>query len=255
MTIPRIYSPSALEEGKPCRLESDQVKYLKHVLRLPPGAPVIVFDGRGAEFAAHIKSFTPRFVEVELKKKIETSERKIKITLAQALPKAHKMDMIVRSAAELGADEIIPFVAGRSVARISEEKSSEKVARWQKIAREAARCCRDPQIANVRPVASFDAVVASEESGFVLKMIFWEEEEQKTIKDLLTNHSRLAVKNFFIIVGPEGGFTREEIAKAQKAGFTSVSLGRQILKAESAAAAIITIIQYEKGIFSRASKR
>ncbi len=83
-----------------------------------------------------------------------------------------------------------------------------------------------------------------------LKMIFWEEEDQKSIKDILSDQTWAQAKDIFIIVGPEGGFSKDEILKAKEAGFISVSLGKQILKVETAALAIISIIQYEKGIFS-----
>ena len=94
----------------------------------------------------------------------------------------------------------------------------------------------------------------SSASDDALKLIFWEEESQKTIKDILTDETFTAVKDFFIIVGPEGGFSRDEVSMAKEAGFISVSLGKQILKVETAAAAIISIIQYEKGIFGHRSQ-
>jgi 16S rRNA (uracil1498-N3)-methyltransferase len=88
-----------------------------------------------------------------------------------------------------------------------------------------------------------------------LRLIFWEEEEQKSIKDILTDQAWALAKDIFIVVGPEGGFSKEEIARAKETGFISVSLGKQILKVETAATAIISIIQYEKGIFSKTSGR
>jgi 16S rRNA (uracil1498-N3)-methyltransferase len=91
-------------------------------------------------------------------------------------------------------------------------------------------------------------------SGDALRLIFWEEESQKTIKDIFTDETRAATKDFFIVVGPEGGFSKDEVLMAKDAGFISVSLGKQILKVETAAAAIISIIQYEKGIFSHRSQ-
>ena len=254
MTIPRIYSPIALEKGKLCELGQDNHKYLKQVLRLEQGARITVFDGLGNEFAAVIKKFSTNRVALELGEKIETPGREIKITLGQALPKAGKMDVIVRGAAELGADLIIPFAAARSVSRIAGEKSPLKAARWQKIAREAARCCRSSQITDVLPVASFETMLARA-CKQALKMIFWEEEDQKNIKDILSNQACTDVKDIFIIVGPEGGFSKDEILKAKEAGFISVSLGKQILKVETAALAIISIIQYEKGIFSNTAGR
>jgi 16S rRNA (uracil1498-N3)-methyltransferase len=254
LTIPRIYSPHALEKGKLCRLDHDNFKYLKHVLRLQPGSDIAVFDGFGHEFAAVIKGFPINEVDVELREEKETPLREIKITLAQALPKAHKMDVIVRNAAELGADVIIPFAAHRSVSRVDGEKSLAKTARWQKIANEAARCCRSSQVTAVGPIVPWETMLACAARD-ALKMIFWEEEEVQSIKDILLDQTWAAVKDIFIIVGPEGGFTREEVGRAKEAGFISVSLGRQILKVESAAPAIIAIIQYEKGIFSKASGR
>jgi 16S rRNA (uracil1498-N3)-methyltransferase len=163
------------------------------------------------------------------------------------------MDTIVKSAAELGADVIIPFDAARSVSRIAGEKSSLKVVRWQKIAGEAARCCHSSHIAKVSKVSSFADMLTSA-SGDALKLIFWEEESQKTIRDMLTDETCAATKDFFIVVGPEGGFSKDEVTMAKEGGFVSVSLGKQILKVETAAVAIISIIQYEKGIFGNRSQ-
>jgi 16S rRNA (uracil1498-N3)-methyltransferase len=87
-----------------------------------------------------------------------------------------------------------------------------------------------------------------------LKLIFWEEESRKTIKDVLTDDALEACRDFFIVVGPEGGFSKDEIEKTKEVGFFSVSLGKQILKVETAAASILSIIQYEKGIFSATSQ-
>lgn len=239
-----------LEKGNPCQLGPDNHKYLKQVLRLEQGSHVKVFDGFGHEFEAVIHSFPVNGVILELGKEIKTAAREIKITLAQALPKANKMDTIVRAAAELGSDVIIPFTAARSVSHLSAEKGSLKVLRWQKITREAARVSRSVQVTEVHEVTSFENMLdwAAPEA---LKMIFWEEEDLKSIKDVFSDQSTKKTKDIFIIVGPEGGLTREEISRARGKGFISVSLGKQILKVETAAPAILSIIQYEKGIFSK----
>jgi 16S rRNA (uracil1498-N3)-methyltransferase len=253
LTIPRIYSPDALENKTTCELGPDNLKYLKQVMRLKQGDKINVFDGFGQEFEAVIRGFAAKTVLIELGKRIPQKDKEIRITLAQAIPKAGKMDTIVKSAAELGADVIIPFDATRSVSRIAGEKSSLKIARWQKIAREAARCCHSSHIAKVSKVSSFADMLTSA-SGDAIRLIFWEEESQKTIKDMLTDESFAATKDFFIVVGPEGGFSKDEVTMAKEGGFVSVSLGKQILKVETAAAAIISIIQYEKGIFSNRSQ-
>jgi len=253
LTIPRIYSPDALDNKTTCELGADNLKYLKQVMRLKNGDRINIFDGFGREFEAIIKGFSTKTVLIELGKIIPTADKKIRITLAQAIPKAGKLDAIVKSTAELGADVIIPFDASRSVGRIADEKISLKVARWQKIAGEAARSSHSSHIAKVSNVSSFADMIALA-SGDTLRLFFWEEESQKTIKDIFTDETRATTKDFFIVVGPEGGFSKDEVLMAKDAGFISVSLGKQILKVETAAAAIISIIQYEKGIFSHRSQ-
>jgi 16S rRNA (uracil1498-N3)-methyltransferase len=254
LTIPRIYSPDALENKTNCELGSDNLKYLKQVMRLRQGDKINIFDGYGREFEAVIKGFSTKTVFIELGKIIPAAIKEIRITLAQAIPKAGKMDAIVKSVTELGADVIIPFDASRSVGRIAGEKSSFKVARWQKIAGESARSSHSSHIAKVSKISSFADMLTSASSD-ALKLIFWEEESQKTIKDILTDESFVPTKDFFVVVGPEGGFSRDEVMMAKESGFISVSLGKQILKVETAAAAIISIIQYEKGIFGNRSQK
>ncbi len=250
MTKPRIFSPESLQNASVCQLGIENLRYLKTVLRLKAGDAVRVFDGFGHEFEGRIESFTETGVMVPLQAMIDQPEKSIRITLAQAIPKAAKMDAIVKTAAELGADEIIPFEAMRSVSRLDARKAELRVARWQKIVQEAARCARSTGVADILPVMSFPEMLVKA-SPLALKMIFWEEESQRSIRDVLTGPVAEGVSHYFIIIGPEGGLTRDEVFRAGEAGFLSVSLGHQILKVETAGAAILAIIQYEKGIFSQ----
>ena len=250
LTLPRIYSSETLQNASTCLLGKDNLRYLKTVLRLRPGDRIIVFDGFGHEFEAYINRFGASDVSLSLGKQFPETKRKISVTLAQAIPKAGKMDLIVKTAAELGADVIVPFISARSVSRIEGEKASMKVARWQKIVREASRCARSVRVTAVEPVLSF-ADMLSRAAPDERKLIFWEEEDQQSIRDALNEKRFAGAVCYFIIVGPEGGLSRDEVNLAKEAGFVSVSLGRQILKVETAAAAILSIIQYEKGIFSQ----
>jgi 16S rRNA (uracil1498-N3)-methyltransferase len=250
LTLPRIYSSETLQNATACLLGPDNLRYLKTVLRLQPGDGIIVFDGFGHEFEARIECFSASGVHVSLGTQIPQADKKISTTLAQAIPKAGKMDLIVKTAAELGTDVIIPFTAVRSVSRIAGEKASAKVDRWQKIVREAARCSRSPRLTVIEPVLSF-ADMLSRATPDARKLIFWEEEDQQNIRDVLNDPGFDEVGHYFIVVGPEGGLSRDEVARARESGFISVSLGKRILKVETAAAAILSIIQYEKGIFSQ----
>ncbi len=249
MTLPRIYSPETLQGAETCELGEDNLRYLKTVLRFKPGDRIRVFDGFGHEYEARIENFGAAGVSIRLEAPLPLEKKEIQVTLAQAIPKAGKMDLIVKTAAELGTDVIIPFMAVRSVGRVEKEKAAAKAARWQKIVREAARCSRSPLAATVEPVMSFDEMLARAAPDS-RKLIFWEEEQQNNIRNVLNDRSLAEVRHYFVIVGPEGGLSREEIDRAVKTGFVSVSLGKYILKVETAAAAILSIIQYEKGIFS-----
>ena len=254
MTLPRIYSSESLQNATACLLGTDNLRYLKTVLRLQPGDKIIVFDGFGHEFKARIQDFVTSGVNVALGAPIPQAAKKISLTLAQAIPKAGKMDLIVKTAAELGADVIIPFTAARSVGRIEGERAEGKVARWQKIVREAARCSRSPRLAAIEPVLSFGTMLMKATPS-ACRMIFWEEEDCLTIRDVLHDQRFSGAQHYFVVVGPEGGLSREEVDRARTAGFVSVSLGKRILKVETAAAAIISIIQYEKGIFGESAGR
>jgi len=249
LTLPRIYSSESLQNVSECLLGMDNLRYLKTVLRLKPGDAILIFDGYGHEYEARIGSFSASGVRVHLEKPVAQAGKKISITMAQAIPRAGKMDLIVKTAAELGADEIIPFMALRSVGRIEDEKADAKVRRWKKIVQEAARCTRSSYVTSILPVMNFSDMLTSAKPS-ALKMIFWEEEEQKSIRDVMTDSALINIRDYFIIVGPEGGLSRDEVVRARESGFMSVSLGRQILKVETAGAAILSIIQYEKGVFS-----
>ena len=254
MTVPRIYCSETLRDAAGCELGAENLRYLKTVLRLKPGDPIIVFDGYGHEFAARIEAFGLSQVSVSLEKPLPAAPRPIRLTLAQGIPKAGKMDLIVRTAAELGTDVIIPVSAARSVPQLGKEKAAGKVDRWQKIVREAARCTRSPRLAVIEQVLSFDEMLA-QAAPQDRKLIFWEEEDRQTIRQVLHDARFAEAVSYFIIVGPEGGLTRDEVARAGQAGFVSVTLGKHILKVETAAMAILAIIQYEKGIFGLQSER
>ena len=248
MTVPRIHFPGFVEQGRFCELGGKDLRYVRSVLRMKTGDRLILFDGAGCECEAVIKAVSSDGVKVEVLRKNMLDDRGIRITVFQALPKGNKMDAIVRKATELGASVIIPFISARSVPRLTQEKARDRVSRWRSIAKEAARQGGRADIPEVREILSFDEMLASAE-GPELKIIFWEEESERGIKELLRGGRNKRAKDVSVIIGPEGGFSNEEVARAVAAGFTSVSLGRYVLKVETAAVTILSIIQYELGIF------
>ncbi|MDO8784947.1 MAG: 16S rRNA (uracil(1498)-N(3))-methyltransferase [Syntrophales bacterium] len=251
MTIPRLYFPEKVEKGDRRVLDRENLNYLKSVLRMKSGDRLFLFDGAGCESEALILDFTARGVSVEIVKKEEekTQDKAVSITLFQALPKANKMDSIVRKGTELGADAIIPFHSARSIPRLSPETALLKTSRWRKIAAEATRQCGRSRMPEIGKILSLFEVLEYSPGGG-LRIIFWEGETETGLRQVLRDERHEGIKEFVLVVGPEGGFLREEVDMATAGGFISVGLGRQILKVETASLAILSILQYEKGIFN-----
>lgn len=248
MTVPRIFFPGSVREGELCELGEQTLRYIKSVLRMKKGESLILFDGAGWEYEAAIKTFLDDRVSIEVLKKNRIPEKAVKISLFQALPKATKMDFIVQKATELGADRIISFQSARTVPRLSQDKARGKISRWRSIAQEASRQCGRADIPEIRGIVSFEEMLACSE-GQSLKIILWEEESKRNIKEILRDEKYAGANDISVVIGPEGGFTREEIERAADKGFISATMGKNILKVETAVLAILSIIQYEKGIF------
>lgn len=245
MTLPRLYLPRPLERGALCDPTPDQARYLGTVLRMREGDPLLVFNGTGQEYGAVLRR-GPAGILLEITDRRTEPAAGIDITLCQAIPKAEKLDGIVRHATELGVSRIIPFFAERSVPRWPEAKSRLKRERWQKIALEGARQSGRTDIPEIGPVVPFDEMLRSGRPGS-LGLILWEGETELGIREVFRDPRHDGVGAFHLAIGPEGGFGHEEIERAQRAGFLSVSLGRRVLRVETAALTVLALVQYEKG--------
>lgn len=246
MTHPRLYIPRPIEVGDVLAAAEEQVRYLKTVLRMGTGDPLVVFNGTSWEYDAVIRRVSSEGMDLEITQKRPIPPREIEITLCQAIPKAEKMDAIIRHATELGIGRIIPFFAERSVPRWPEAKSPQKRARWQKIAIEACRQSGRADIPEIGDVTTFPGMLrACPPEG--LRLIFWEEESARGIGEVLRGPGQGEMKSFIGVIGPEGGFEKDEVALARQAGFISVSLGKRVLRVDTAAVAALAILQYERG--------
>jgi 16S rRNA (uracil1498-N3)-methyltransferase len=246
VTIPRLYFPRPLETGAVCAASADQARYLKTVLRMREGDPLLIFNGTGWEYKAVIRRRTAEGMGLEITGRKRLPAAGIHVTLCQAVPKAEKMDGIIRHATELGAERIIPFLADRSVPRWQSEQFPRKRERWQKIAVEASRQCGRPDIPEIGEIVTFERMLCDvPESG--LRLIPWEEETKMGIREILRDPARSGLKEFVLVIGPEGGFSAGEIELARHAGFLSVSLGERVLRVETASLAVLAILQYERG--------
>ena len=218
-------------------ITGQDLNHIKNVLRLRTEDRLICFDGKGIEYLCSITAIDKDSIRTEIisSKKADT-EPAARITLAQALPKSSKIDYIIQKAVELGVFKVIPVITERTIAKGS------KLERWNKIAKEASEQCGRAIIPEVAPSMNFNEFL-SISTDFDLKLIPWENEKQNSLKSVLKEHHN--THNIALLIGPEGGFSAQEVKEAVNRGFMPVSLGKRILRTETAALCAVSNILYE----------
>jgi len=240
--MPRIYLPINHIKDDRISITDEKARYLISVLRCRKGDDLIIFDGKGNCYRTTILKTDRREVIADVIKKFPCdTESHINITLVQGLLKGEKMDMIIQKTTELGVKEIIPVVTERSQLR-----DTRKVTRWRKIAEEASRQSGRSVIPIIREPVEFKKFLANHDPQYKFQgFIFFEEDGMKlseAVSSLVSHPSSL-----FVVIGPEGGFTKEEITIAKGKGLLITSLGKRILRAETAAISAMTLVQYLLG--------
>ncbi len=219
--------------------------HMAHALRLKIGTRIILSDGPGRKHVGIIATIGKDNLLVQLE---ESSAEPVRpagplLTLCQGLPKGDKMEFILQKSTELGVDVIVPFVAERSVAKLPKEREAERLERWRRITREAARQSRRTTIPELSPAADFHHLLESLQQE--VKILLWEEEKSNRLKSVLG--SLPAPKSVAVMVGPEGGLTGAEAAAAIASGFIPVTLGTRILRTETAGPALLAVLQFYWG--------
>jgi 16S rRNA (uracil1498-N3)-methyltransferase len=229
-----------LASGQVVELAPGDANHARRVLRLRAGSPVAVADGRGAVFLGAIASTGPAAVRVRLGEPLPAAESPLEVTLLQCLLKGDKMDLVIRQAVELGAARIIPVIAERSVPRRSDGDAAGRLPRWRAIARAAAAQCRRAVLPAVEPLQDFAQALAG--AGDQPLLAPWEEEKMSGLSELFGQlfpaHGAVSV-----LIGPEGGFSEPEAGALAAAGARLVHLGPRILRAETAAAVTLALVQ------------
>ena len=210
------------------------------------GDKLLLFDGKGKEFESTIEKIFHKEVWVRRDKSISpTPPSPLKICLAQAFVKSPALDYLLQKTTELGVNDIQLFHSERTVVKVKPDHLAKKVIRWQEIVKSACRQCGRTVLPDLKLPVSFEDLVKNAAQENTLCLILWENEEKTDLKTLL--RSMPPVPHIFAIVGPEGGFTADEINFAKKSGFKLISLGKRILRSETAAIALLSILQYEWG--------
>ena len=240
----RFFVPNDQISDKTIRIIGSDVNHIKNVLRSSVGEKLELFDSEGFSYVAIIENLFPTMIDCRMQEKFRKEvEPKIDITLAQSLPKGKKFDFILQKGTELGIKEIVPIISERSIPKI-EEKEEKKNLHWQKIARESSEQCGRTYIPSIGKISSFRNFVETARD-FDLKIIPYEGEIALKLRDLLSSPDKLSFKKIAILIGPEGGFAKEEVDLAIINGFFPITLGKRILRVETAAITAVAQVMYE----------
>ena len=207
-------------------------------------------------------------IECEIKQKlINETESNIKVSIFQGLPKSDKMELIIQKSVELGAYDIIPTKMNRCVVKLKEKDANKKIQRWQKISEVAAKQCGRSHIPTIQNITNIEKI-CQESKNYDIVIVAYEKEDKNTIKEELKKLKKLQEQlqennligkqeisnkaiekkkeiKIAIVIGPEGGIEEEEIIKLKKSGAKIVTLGKRILRTETVALHILSIIMYE----------
>jgi len=222
-------------------------RHMARVLRLKAGSAVTLTDAAGGLLSGVIEEVGAKSLTVLISGREnapeEEKEQGLRVTLYQGLPKGEKLDLILQKCTELGISELVTFDAARSVVKLRGERGAGRLERCEKIAQEAARQSGRRLAPQVSLGGSLEVVLR--EARQEVKLLLWEGEQTTRLKEVFAAHP--SPESVAIVVGPEGGLTNEEVKQAVASGFTPVSLGRRILRTETAGLAMLAILQFHYG--------
>jgi 16S rRNA (uracil1498-N3)-methyltransferase len=223
-------------------LKGTDASHICTVLRLQTGDKIQVLDGKGSLYVVQLGDVKAKLVKGEIisSEKVNT-ESPLTIHLGQSLIKGNKFDVVLRKSVELGVKTITPLMTERTVVKSNGNK---KIGRWQKIAEESCKQCGRSSIPKVSESIIKLDVFCQQGSEADLKLMFWELESENGLKDINPEKTPSSVS---VLIGPEGGFTIEEVETARSHGFQTVGLGPRILRAETAPLVVLSLLQSKWG--------
>ena len=238
MSLPRFFIPKADDDSLVCLIGQER-HHLVDVYRCQPGTVVELFDAQGNQYQAAVLSYDKKMVQLQILSKCDSKHDKpVQIFLAQGLIKSKSWDFLLQKAMELGLDGLFPMLTqhlgnGRNCAG--------KEERWRKIMISAAKQCGRNSIIDVTPIRTF-AQILQDTQNFALRFMAHTESELPSLKNLLKQHQ--PTKQVLIFVGPEGGFSGDEVQQAKENGVHLFNMGHYILRAETAAISLVSNINF-----------
>jgi 16S rRNA (uracil1498-N3)-methyltransferase len=240
--LPRFLADSLDAAARHAQLGEDETAHLTRVLRLGPGDEIAVFDGHGREYRARVKHVLKGRAELSLVEELSaTPEAAVRLTLAQAALKGDKMDDVVRDATMMGVAAIEPLITEHSIAPLKEGRAPN---RWRRIAIASVKQCRRAVVPAIGPGRTLDDWIARDRADLKLMLA------EPALQADATSTSSLGSsppRSASLLVGPEGGWSAAEVARATAAGYQAITLGRRTLRADAVAIIAIGVLQFVWG--------
>ncbi|MSQ48066.1 MAG: 16S rRNA (uracil(1498)-N(3))-methyltransferase [Deltaproteobacteria bacterium] len=235
----RFFLPTSHLHDSQAVIDGTEFHHLRHVLRLQVGDSVLLCDDRGAEYQGTIATLSSTSAEVTITHTTPATPR-FSLTLAQGLLKGRKMDVVIEKATEIGVSRIVPLITKFTVAQLREGQQQDRLQRWHRIARSAAKQSGSPvpHLAPPQSLAEFLHSIADDTPT----LLFHEKARRETLKHFAERQPILL--SLHVIVGTEGGFTEEEVEQARLAGCHILSLGSHVLRAETASLVTVSLCQF-----------
>ena len=234
----RFYAPVQNFEKDAVYLDENETRHLRDVLRLREGEEINVFDGEGREFLCEVQKIGKKRTDLRVISEISPTapESSLDLTLATALLKGEKFDLVIQKSVELGVKQLTPLITHRCDVKLKDRGN--KIGRWERIALEAAKQSGRASLMRIDEPTDFFQMLKTEKS---IGMIMFSEREGSSFDKIV------AEKEIVAITGPEGGWEDGEIEAARDAGAAIITLGERVLRAETAAVAIMAILQHRFG--------
>src|SRR5512139_2239690 len=243
--VPTFFVQRANITGDTAVLSGTEAGHMLRSLRLSVGDAFHTFDEDGNRYRMRILEATSRSLRAEvLEKFLPEPPPPVAVTLLVGLPKADKMDFILEKATELGVSRVVPFRSSRTVPRPGPADAGKRLLRWERVALAAAKQCGSGRVPEVSGVVTYAAALR-DAAGHDGRVIFYEGEGGFSLKKVLSGMP--AIRTVALIVGPEGGFSPDEVREATSAGCACAGLGSRILRVETAALAVLAMVMYHFG--------
>ncbi len=249
--MPKFFVNEEQINNQKIKIQGTDVNHIKNVLREKVGSELIICNEKtGQDYLCEIKEIKEENIICNIKEKLMNNvESNIKVTIMQGLPKADKMELIIQKSVELGVNNIIPIEMKRCVVKLKDKDKIKKIERWQKISEVAAKQSGRNIIPEINQVENLKNICETFKN-YDIVLLAYENEKENTIKNELKqlkekNQNKNEDVKIAILIGPEGGIAEEEVEIARKKGAKIITLGKRILRTETVALNVLSIIMYE----------